>query len=238
MIDRIDPCLHLFLSSKLKDIKNHPYCGSMFSKDQKTTLAYVRMCILGLIMCNIKHDLLDKIKFCLEYVAFTECFPTDSTRVSILQKCIQYKKISIAEYIVLNTKDYFVTLEESLQLGTDGYVLYVISELKRLNIKQAEDIPLKDEKEYTLVSESDFEIDTACFSIFREIEDKLNRTFLQDCILHSLDPKSYLSTILKRDGIRGITPYLESELSQDVIKLIRDYTREPNLETIIEEDEL
>lgn len=240
MLDRVDPCLHLFLTSRLKDVKEHPYYATMFYSHSHTKVTYTRLCIVGLIMCHVKHDLIEKMKVCIEHLPFTSFFNTQSLRVQMLKKCILYKKIELAECILLNS-NFFISIEDSLELGPEGYILYAISELKRMRSfsKDKEEISLYDTPSLS-TTENEFEIDTVCFSIFREIEDKLNRTFLQDCMKHKIDPKSYLSVLLKTKGIQGLHPYLEAQLSEETLQLIHSYTKEKSepesfLETIIEE---
>ena len=224
----LDSCLHLFLHSKLKEVKEHPYHATLFPSNTGTKIVYTRLCILGLIVYNIRHDLLDKLKYCLQQVPFMACFPTSSSRFQLMKKCIAYKKIEVAETI-LKLSSYTITLEECLELGSEGYLLYSVGELKKLRNEEESEV------NYAPTSENDFEIDTVCFSIFREIEDNLNRQFLQDAMGNNMDLKTYLSYILKTRGLTALHPYIINPLSESLQEYIRSYAGQQELETIIEE---
>jgi len=239
LVEEVEPFVHLFLTKKYAYIINHPYYTNVTQSEEKVKKSYMRMCLLGLIMCQIKHDLMDKCKYILNQYSFQDYFPERTEQMHILRKCIQYKKMEIAKEI-LQSSNIILTYTDVVDLGYDGYILYILSEKRMFYSQSSLYLHPTDINHPTNTEEktlSGFEIDMGCFSIFRQIEDQLSRTFLLDSMKHKMDPKTYLSHILRTRGLIGIQQYLESEIPESCVQEINIYVRGNQPLDIIQEED-
>jgi hypothetical protein len=237
MIEQVDPFVHLFLTKRLKEIVSHPYYISILQSEKDVKLSSLRVCLIGLLVCAIKYDISEKCKCILSHYSFTDYFPTKSEKLCFIRKCVQYKKIDMAKDIIISDKTE-ISFEDSIELGYEGYILYVLSEKNRLQKGKYPEI----EYEKMANNEDTFKIDMGSFSIFRQIENNLSRRFLTDCMKESMDPKTYLSHVLSTRGLPGLHPYLDGQLNQELTEEIERYIMENQvgnlLDTIEEETEI